>query len=175
MKRLILSLAILLAFSWATQAQNTGDQTTKGKWLIEANTGFGEAVAHGASTGFGLTTWEGSTIWSLGFEGGYFVMDDLTIKAGLGYTDMDGFSMFSYKFGGKYYLGGQVPIQVDFTGASIEDATENPMWLGVQGGYAIFLNDYVSMEPGIRYNFSLNDQYSNEGAFELRIGFALHF
>lgn len=175
MKRLILSLAIIFMLNWTAKAQSSGNQTTEGKWLVEANTGFGEVMAHGAHTGFGLTSWEGSTIWSLGFEGGYFVVDDLAIKAGLGYTDLDGFSMFSYKLGGKYYLGGQIPIQVDLTGASIEDADENPLWLGIQGGYAIFLNDFVSMEPGVRYNISLNDQYATEGAFELRIGFALHF
>jgi hypothetical protein len=111
----------------------------------------------------------------MGLEGGYFVVDDLAVKAGLGYTDLDGFSMFSYKLGAKYYLGGQVPIQVDLTGASMEDFDENPLWMGIQAGYAIFLNDYVSMEPGVRYNISLNDQYTTEGAFELRIGFALHF
>ena len=175
MKRLMLTFAVIFALTWTAEGQTSGGQTDEGKWLIEANTGFGDIAAHGASTGFGLTSWEGSTIWSLGFEGGYFVMDDLAIKAGLGYTDLDGFSMFSYKLGGKYYVGGQIPIQVDITGASIEDADENPLWLGLQGGYAIFLNDYVSLEPGLRYNFSLNDQYSGEGAFELRIGFALHF
>lgn len=175
MKRLLLTVAVIFALTWTAEAQNSGSQTDEGKWLIEANTGFGDMVAHGASTGFGLTSWEGSTIWSLGFEGGYFVIDDLAVKAGLGYADLDGFSMFSYKIGGKYYVGGQIPIQVDLTGASMEDADENPLWLGVQGGYAIFLNDYVSLEPGLRYNFSLNDQYSNEGAFEFRIGFALHF
>ena len=175
MKRLILTFAVIIAFAWTAQAQNAGNQTASGKWLIEANTGFGDMVAHGASTSFGLSSWDGMTIWSLGMEGGYFVMDDLALKVGLGYTDLDGFSMFSYKLGGKYYVASQIPIQVDLTGASIQDAPENPLWLGIQGGYGIFLNDYVSLEPGLRYNISLNDQYSSEGAFELRIGFALHF
>jgi hypothetical protein len=175
MKKALVFAALLLA-GVSMNAQDDGpSQTAEGKWLIEANTGFGGLAAHGASTSFGISTSDGTTIWSLGFEGGYFVIDDLAIKAGLGYTDFDGSSLFSYKFGAKYYIISQIPVQLDLTGASIKDANENPLWLGIQGGYAIFLNDYVSIEPGLRYNFSLNDQFSEDGIFELRVGFVLHF
>lgn len=175
MKKGLIYIALLLA-GISVNAQDDGTvQTAEGKWLIEANTGFGDLAAHGASTSFGISTSDGTTIWSLGFEGGYFVIDDLAIKAGLGYTDLDGFSLFSYKFGAKYYIISQIPVQLDLTGASIKDANDNPLWLGLQGGYAIFLNEYISIEPGLRYNFSLNEQYSEDGIFELRVGFALHF
>ncbi|WP_445381831.1 hypothetical protein [Robiginitalea sp. IMCC43444] len=151
-----------------------GGQTVEGKWLIEANTGFGDAAGNGANTSFGLSTSDGTTIWALGFEGGYFIKDDLALKAGLGYTDLDGFSLFSYKIGAKYYVNSQIPFQVDITGASIQDSDINPLWLGLQGGYAIFLNQYVSIEPGARYNFSLNNDFSEDGIFEIRVGFVLH-
>ncbi|WP_313790284.1 hypothetical protein [Flagellimonas meridianipacifica] len=64
---------------------------------------------------------------------------------------------------------------MDITGASFQDATENPLWVGLQGGYAIFLSDHISVEPGLRYNFSLNEDFTDEGIFEFRIGFALFF
>ncbi len=176
MKKAFLAAVVALGLIFTMNAQDDGGgQTGEGNWLIEVNTGFGGDAAHGASTGFGLSTSDGTTIWSMGFEGGYFVIDDLALKAGLGYTDFDGFSLFSYKFGAKYYIGSQFPIQVDLTGASIQDVSENPLWLGLQGGYAVFLNDFVSIEPGIRYNVSLNDQFSEDGILELRVGFAIYF
>ncbi|OYX25041.1 MAG: hypothetical protein B7Z06_07975 [Flavobacteriales bacterium 32-35-8] len=166
MKKLLLSAAIAVLGLSQVNAQETeseGGQTSKGKWLIEANTGFG------------LTSIDGQTIWSIGAEGGYFVIDNLAIKAGLGYTDYDGNSTFSYKLGAKYYISSMIPIQVDVTGASLDGLNENPLWLGLQGGYAIFLGQNVSIEPGLRYSHSLNENIVDEGIFEVRIGFALHF
>ncbi|MBT8209409.1 MAG: hypothetical protein KJP14_02680 [Eudoraea sp.] len=174
MKKSLMTAMAVFGLLVTSNAQD-GALTAEGNWLIEANTGFGGQAAHGANTGFGLSSSDGSTVWSMGFEGGYFVIDDLALKAGLGYTDLDGFTLFSYKFGAKYYINSQIPVQIDLTGASIQDAAENPLWVGLQGGYAVFLNDFVSIEPGLRYNISLNDQFSEDGILELRVGFALYF
>jgi hypothetical protein len=179
MKNFILCFVLLFfGFNATAQDEDSGNATSNGKWLIEANTGFGGGeglFGHSAHTGFGLTSIDGETIWSIGFEGGYFVMDNLAVKAGLGYTDFDGISIFSYKLGAKYYISGIIPVQLDITGASYDDVDENPLWLGLQGGYAIFIGDNVSVEPGLRYNLSLNEDFTDEGIFEFRIGFALHF
>ena len=182
MKKIILSAMAICACSFANaqdqKKEVTSGQTSEGKWLIEANTGFGGGTsAHAANTGFGFTSDDGVTNWSVGGEAGYFVVKDLAIKAGLGYSSFsDGDdAAFSYKIGAKYYINSMIPIQLDLTGASLKDKPENPLWFGVQGGYAIFLGDNVSIEPGLRYNFSLNDNFNDKGIFELRVGFALHF
>ena len=179
MKKIIL-LAAIAVFGFTTlNAQNDdGGPTSEGNWLIEANTGFGGGgglLGHTANTGFGLTSFDDLTIWAIGAEGGYFVIDDLAVKVGLGYADFDGESIFTYKLGAKYYVISSIPFQVDLTGASFDDADENPMWLGIQGGYAIFLGENISVEPGLRYNLSLNEDFTDEGIFEFRVGFALHF
>ncbi|AIM59111.1 MULTISPECIES: hypothetical protein [Cellulophaga] len=183
MKKLFIVAITALGFTFAAQAQDAatstnGGQTAQGKWLIEANTGFGgQGGTQAASTSFGLTSVDGETAWSLGAEGGYFVADDLAVKVGLGYQDLgDDESAFSYKVGAKYYIASMIPVQVDYTGTSIKDADENPSFLGLQGGYAIFLGENVSIEPGLRYNIALNDDsFFNEDVFQLNIGFALHF
>lgn len=160
--------------SFMVTAQD-GGSTDQGSFLIEANTGFGGAgIGHSANTSFGLTSSDGNTSWAIGTEAGYFIIDDLAIKAGLGFADSDFSSIFTYKLGAKYYVASSIPVQVDVTGGSIKDFEENPLWLGIQGGYAIFLNDYVSIEPGIRYNLSLNKNFTEDGIFEVRIGFAIH-
>ena len=61
------------------------------------------------------------------------------------------------------------------TGASIKDYEENPSWLGLGAGYAIFLGENVSIEPGLRYNLTMNEDFSDENIFQFNIGFALHF
>jgi len=83
--------------------------------------------------------------------------------------------MFSYRLGAKYYAMGMIPVTLDLTGASIKDAEENPMWLGIGAGYAWFLGENVSIEPGLRYNHSLNENYTDKGVFQFNVGFALHF
>ncbi len=178
MKKLFIVAITALGFTFAAQAQDAATgQTAEGKWLIEANTGFGAASP--ANTSFGLSSSDGNSNWSIGAEGGYFVADDLAVKVGLGYSgisvgDIDSNS-FNYKIGAKYYISSMIPVQVDYVGSSVKDAEENASYLGLQGGYAIFLGENVSIEPGLRYNLSLNEDYSDKGILEFRIGFALHF
>lgn len=174
-------LATFLAGFFATvSAQNGNSTLSKGSWLVETNTGFGGGsfgIAHSANTSFGLVSIDGTTVWSIGAEGGYFVADDLAVKVGLGYNDLDSASSFTYKLGAKYYIASEFPVQIDITGASSDDlfGDENPLWLGLQGGYAWFVADNISIEPGIRYNLSLNEDFTDEGIFEFRIGFAFFF
>jgi len=176
MKKVLLSAVALLAFGFANAQEEKsegGNQTSKGKILIEANTGN----AMLGTTGFYFASQDGESKYNIGFDGGYFIMDNLALKAGLGYggdsaTDSN---MFSYRLGAKYYAMGMIPVTLDLTGASIKDAEENPMWLGIGAGYAWFLGENVSIEPGLRYNHSLNENYTDKGVFQFNVGFALHF
>jgi hypothetical protein len=180
MKKVLLSAVALLAFGFANAQEEKsegGNQTSKGKWLIEANTNFGNA--HGANTSFQYSSSDDATAYNLGFEGGYFIMDNLALKAGLGFGGYkpdggESTSIFSYKIGAKYYVLNVIPVQVDYSGASIKDYDENPSYLGFQAGYAVFLGNNVSIEPGIRFNKSLNEDFYND-VFQLNVGFALHF
>ncbi len=168
MKKIILSAIAVMAFGFA----NAQEQTAKGKWLIEANTAFGAGTGN---TAFSLTSTDGDTAWNIGAEGGYFVANNLAVKLGLGYGD-DGFdsSIFSYKIGAKYYVVNKIPVELSYTGVSIKDADDNPSFVGLQGGYAIFLGPNVSVEPGLRYNFTTDDKIA-ESFLQFNVGFALHF
>ncbi|EZH75539.1 hypothetical protein ATO12_01790 [Aquimarina atlantica] len=176
MKKTVLITLAILSFVFAN-AQNNG-QTTKGKWLIEANTNFGAASASNTSIQFTSFSDNGGSTFNIGAEVGYFIMDDLSLKAGLGYGSVDkggdseSFDSFSYKIGAKYYIIGVIPVQIDYNGAST-DLNQDPSYFGVQGGYAFFLGDKVSIEPGLRYNFSLDDRFHKD-AFQLNIGFVIH-
>jgi hypothetical protein len=173
MKKLMLMAAVAvfgLSNVNAQEEHNDHGSIHEGKWLIEINTG---SWATG-STAFSLTSIDGDTQWSVGAEGGYFVIDNLAIKAGFGYGDsgtIDG-EAFAYKVGAKYYIADKFPVGVDYTGVSYSEGGEDPSYVGVEGGYAWFITPKVSIEPKIRYNVSMNDVY--EDAFQALVGFAIH-
>ncbi|WP_299113823.1 outer membrane beta-barrel protein [uncultured Winogradskyella sp.] len=182
MKKLFLAAFAVFAFASvnAQDSDNGGGQTSEGKWLIEANTGN----AMLGTTGIYFASIDGNSSYNIGLDGGYFIMDDLAIKAGLGYGGVspdegDNVSSFSYRLGAKYYVKSMIPVTVDLTGASGDGAEngagETPLWLGIGAGYAWFVADNVSIEPGLRYNLSLNEDFTDEGVFQFNVGFALHF
>lgn len=172
---LLFSVASVIAFSQESLKQ--------GNLLFEVGTSaFVEnTIKHGASTGFNLFSSDGTTFFSVGAEGGYFVQDNTALKFGLGYTDLEEISFLTYKFGFKHYAGGNVPLQVDVTGATNEDQdfgfgsvdVPDPLWLGLQLGYAAFLTDDIAFEPTLRYNVSLNKDYTDEGIFEMKFNFVI--
>ncbi len=172
MKKLFLFAAAAVLGLSNVNAQDSDNGSTalsEGSMVIEINTGSWTT----GSTAFSLTSIDGNTAWSAGAEAGYFVMDNLAVKAGLGYAD-DGFNdgIFAYKVGAKYYIDGQFPVGVDFTGVSQDGNNAN--WVGVQGGYAWFVAPNVSIEPTVRYNVTLDEEKA-ESAFQGLIGFAFHF
>ncbi|MEM1260497.1 MAG: hypothetical protein AAGH81_18380 [Bacteroidota bacterium] len=160
MKKLIICFTFFIAVGVMAQ-------TEKGELFLEANTG----TAATGNTSFSLSASDGDTAWSVGIDGGYFVMDDLAIKAGLGYSDpgdlFDG--TFVYKLGAKYYLNEIIPLGADFTGFSSDGFSGT--WFGLQGGYAVFLGDKVAIEPTLRYNIALDDDVNS--AFQALVGFVI--
>ncbi len=173
MKKFLILVAVA-AFSFNVYAQDGGGALSKGSKFFEINTGSFVV----GSTSFSLTSIDGNTAWSIGAEGGYFVIDNLAIKGGLGYSDSGsdgpGSTSFVYKIGSKYFIIDKIPVGVDFTGASFKDFDENPSYLGIEGGYAWFITDHISLEPKLRYNISMNSDFYDD-AFQALVGFAFYF
>ena len=176
MNKLMLMAAFAIFGLSITNAQDVVEDhhgpIQEGKWLIEINTGSWTT----GNTSFSLVSQDGNTMWAVGAEGGYFVIENLAIKAGLGYQDYgDGEenSAFAYKVGAKYYIANQFPVGVDYTGVSVDGLDENPSYVGIEGGYAWFITPKVSIEPKLRYNVSMNSDFYDD-AFQALIGFAIH-
>ena len=86
MKKLFFAVLTVFAFSFSNaQDDDSSGATSQGKWLIEANTGN----AMLGSTSFMFSSQDGNTTYNLGLDGGYFVSDNLAIKAGLGFGGAD--------------------------------------------------------------------------------------
>lgn len=173
MKKIILAAVALFAFTFANGQAKEG-QVSKGKWLVEVNTGFGSNVG---SSSLYFNSSEGVTAYNIGAEGGYFIKDNLALKLGLGYGD-NGIkgqeTPIAYKIGAKYYFKSMIPIELSYNGVGFGDADANPTYVGLQAGYALFLGKNVSIEPGIRYNMATHKQYY-DNSVQFNIGFALHF
>ena len=167
MKKLFLTGALALFGMMSVNAQKA---LSEGSWVVEANTGFGQFSP--AQIGVALKSSNGNTAFRIGAEAGYFVIENLAIKAGLGYTsEGNSQNTFNYKLGLKYYVIGQIPLQVDFNGASSDGNSANAV--GLQGGYAWFVAPNVSLEPGIRYDIGFKE--GQKGVFSGNLGFAIHF
>jgi len=168
----ILLLTLILGTTLSLSAQT--EQLQEGNFVIDVNTAFGSfggIVNNG--TGFRLTTSDDFTIWNIGGEAGYFVDENLAIKLGAGFGEFDNSGIFSYKIGAKYYVAEKIPLQLDFSGELSDEVygNENPFYIGLQGGLALFLGDMVSVEPTLRYGFATNESFEN--VFQLLIGFSI--
>ena len=170
MKKLFLVGALALFGAMNAQtAKSSNGATAKGKWVIETNAG--SPLHFLGSTAFSLTSVDGETQWNVGAEGGYFVADNFAVKAGLGYGDFGGDDLVTYRLGAQYYFNGNIPVGVDFTGASTDGESVN--YVGVEGGYAWFVAPNIAVTPKVRYNIATKDTY--ESAFQGLIGFSLFF
>ena len=155
-------------------------QTEKGKFRIggDANVGFASTKLDGASNS--------NTDLNLGVEAGYFVIDNLSINAGLllGYEkiggDDDATNTYGLQLGARYYL----PSKIFFGAAfdvisskygSYDSQTGTGLTLGA--GYALFLNDKVAFEPSIGYRLGLSDKDKGTKAniFAINLGFSFYF
>lgn len=179
MKKLFLVGALALFGAMNAQtAKSSNGATAKGKWVVETNAGsplasFGVSQLGGSNTAFTFSSVDGNTSWNIGAEGGYFVADKLAIKAGLGYGDSDNSKgLFSYRLGAQYYFNGNIPVGVDFNGASTDGESVN--FVGLEGGYAWFVAPNLAVTPKVRYNITTDDKKA-ESAFQGLIGFSLFF
>ncbi len=168
-------LFIIITCGIALAGYSQATQTQMGNLAVDANTTFGTIGGSAlGGTGFLLNNIDGTTIWNIGGEAGYFLQDNLAAKVGLGFGDFDGSTIFSYKIGVKYYVNGMIPAQIDFWGQSGDDffPADKPTFIGIQAGYAFFIGEIVSFEPSLRYNISMNDF---DNIFQIQTGFSVFF
>ena len=103
----------------------------------------------GGGTGVGIFADGGTTVTSIGFDGGYFVADRLAILFSLAVISADGSSISSFGTGAKYYIKDQVPVTLEF-GLLSGDGSIFTAGAGV--GYAFRIAPNIRLEPnaGIR-------------------------
>ena len=128
---------------------------------------------------------DGSTnMFDLNLNGGYFIMDNLSIDVGLGFSmekyseANDASTTFTGEIGARYYL----PVNV-FAGAGFDFMSykegESVSGTGVKlkVGYSWFVNDNIAIEPIIGYRIGLTDKdkYTKYNQISAQVGISLFF
>ncbi len=169
MKKILLVSAILLAFV-VTNAQT---QTEKGKFVVGGTSAFS----------FSSTNFDGVddnyNTFNFNINGGYFVIDNLSIGAAFGYqsqkfdaADIDTNATL-FAIGARYYF------QNFFGGLAFQSEKQKDIdalnSINIEAGYAIFVNDFISINPGLVYSFGIGDMNEGNNTFQGQIGFAIYF
>lgn len=154
MKRIVLSLAIMLMAGMAAQAQ-----TEKGTWLLGGNMTF-QAT-------------DGASFFNASPNIGYFFSNNLAAGLEASFVSASGANIYAFGPFIKPYFGksekGKFFGKGSFLLVGGEGNSEAGFGLGA--GYALFLNRSVALEFGANYN-KLGE---GSGTFGLGVGFQIHF
>ena len=144
---------------------------------IGAKAQFTEGTKYVSASISGLEMgYSDSEKFTFGVKGtvGYFFADSWMTYATAGYDHKDHYDFFNIGTGVRYYIL-QNGLYLGL-GPSFEHSNpnHNNVFITPEIGYAFYLNHYVTLEPSVYYNMSLND-FSNGSKVGLRIGFGYYF
>ncbi len=150
MKKLsVLMIAIIMVF-----AGNTYAQIDQGTWMVGGNSNFGFLSTD--------TSPDKTTNISLEVSPGYFIMENFAAGLGIGYNrqNQGDFSGTATVIGpwARYYVDGAFFFGASYSSVSSKSeysSGENKSTgsaLGLEVGYAYFLNKKVALEPAINYS-----------------------
>ncbi len=160
---------VLLTFFAALTVFAASAQIEKGTWIVggDSNLSF---VSNNEDAG-------DNSQFNLDVKGGYFVVDNLAVGLLVGFnkynSNVDGAedSDAWVRFGlfGRYYVNGKILLGLNYSAASQGDYSGSA--IGLEAGYAIFLNKAVAIEPALNYAMYSGD---DDGAsFGLNVGISV--
>jgi hypothetical protein len=135
----------------------------------------GKFYANVSATNLGLSYSKQEKLrFGLEAVGGYFFADAIMGTVSLEYDHTHLSDDLSTSLGGRYYIvqnGLYLGLNVKY---SHTDANNNNLYITPQLGYAFFLNRYLTVEPSVYYDMSLNN-YSEGSKVGLKVGFGYYF
>jgi len=140
----------------------------------------GTKYVNASLTGFGLD-WHKAGGFHIGIAGagGYFIADQWMLKGRLGWNHQDGANEFTLGAGARYYLknngfffGGGLRYGLCDVGKDAD--TFHNVYIPLEGGYCFYLNDHVSIEPGVFVDICLN-HFKDYTKFGLKLSFGYYF
>lgn len=130
-----------------------------------AQTNQGNSFVGIRATDLGFSNYNKVTTYGVGVQGGHFVQKNLAIVGELAYSAVSAPNYnandWNYGAGVKYYIDNVLPVQVDWNGSTGNFSNPSKSNLGFSLGYAYFPNKQISVEPTLKYNVSLNNNYKN--------------
>lgn len=153
--------------------------------LCSAQISKGTILA-GASSNLGFSNFKPDggvsyTNFNLDVKGGYFIIDNLAVGVGFGLSRLDqtNYTYSTGNFGifGRYYIMGKIfagaGIGVVNTRSDVGNTTNKTSYtnFNVHGGYALFLNPNIAVEPALNINIDGGD--TQGVGIGLAVGFTL--
>ena len=135
----------------------------------------GKAYFNVSSTGVGLSYSKCEKLnFDLAATAGCFLAQDWMAYGRVGYDHRYHSDNVALGLGVRYYIE-QNGIHLGF-GGLYEHVTSsiNNLYITPEVGYTFFLNQYLTIEPAIYYNVSLND-FSDGSKIGARLGFGFFF
>lgn len=165
MKNLIIFLLMVTISTHCIGQQESQPFSRKGKLLLE--TGYNLIAGLGSGSGLTITydPTGDATLTSLGFNGGYFMSNNLAIKGRFSLLSTGGGSLTRISVGPKYYIASRVPIEIGAGILSGNGASE--FLVNASVGVAIPLADNILLEP------NLGILGADTALFELGLTFAM--
>ncbi len=108
---------------------------------------------------------------------GHFIADDWMLFALADYDHRKHQDKFGVGVGTRYYIeqnGLYLNLGVRLEHEADHGRKDDNMYLTPELGYAFFLNRYLTFEPSVYYDMSLND-FNKGSRVGLRIGFGFYF
>ena len=162
---------IILALLLAVSCLNASAQFTKGT-----------KFANISLSGFDLSYMKDHFNIGLGTKVGYFLEDAWMVYGQLDYGfqnvkgDGNDSNNLAIGLGGRYYIH-QNGLYLNF-GLKFDHAfrgvANNNIYLTPEVGYCFYLNHYLSIEPALYYDMSLN-HFSDGSKVGIRVGFGFYF
>ena len=150
--------AASLAFSVAAQTTDAGNM------MVGVNSNF-TFESTSPETGDAVSNME------LGGTYGYFFMDNLAGIALFDYSkNGDADAETGFGIGARYYIGG-IYAGAHYMSGPVKKASS----INIGAGYAMWLNDNITLEPSLTYSMKSFDGESNGSKIALKIGFGLYF
>ena len=169
MKKIITSIGVLMFMIALTQ--NANAQIEKGKTIIGAtsNLGFNSNSVGGISSSTFLINTSTGKLFTEKLAGG--------VDFGFASVSYSGNSSTAINVGGfgRFYVNNFFPeISLGIINSSNGGSSSTNFYYGFGIGYAIPLNDYISIDPRINYT-SIKYETSSSKGFGINVGFSLYF
>lgn len=115
--------------------------------------------------------------FNLDAHAGHFFFDDVMFLGKIGYDHTNKQNVFRVGVGARYYItqnGLHIGANAEYRYNDASENKHNNWFLGPEIGYTFFLNQYLTIEPALYYNISLNN-FEGDSEVGLRIGFGFFF
>ena len=169
MEKIIQTIGLALLMTAFTQ--NTTAQIEQGKKIVGASSNLGfSAASNGGSS---------SSTFLINTSIGFLFTDHLAggVDFGFASVSVGRNSSDAINIGGfsRYYVDNFYPeISIGIINQSTFGSSTSNIYFGLGVGYAIALNDYISIDPKINYTCIKYDG-DNSNGFGIHVGFTLYF